>query len=375
MQNKTDFLVIGAGIAGVSVAAQLSERASVRILESESQPAYHATGRSAALYAPGYGNTTIRIITDASQDFFFNPEPGFAEHTLVKPRDRLYLAREEDMSALLEQSRDPDDDLTLLDGAEVCRRFPLFSRDYVAAALLGAGSADLDVDAILQGYLRRFKKFGGVLNTASAVTSLRKENGHWKVSTQTETYFADVVVNAGGAWADTVAEMSGAKALGLSPLRRTAVMIPAPAGQISEDFPMVLGPNESFYFKPDAGAILLSPADETLSVPCDAQPDELDIAIAVDAFETCTATRVAKVTHSWAGLRTFAPDRTPVVGFDANGERFFWLAGQGGYGVQTAPVMAILAASLLLEDSSLLNKIPGNADFEQVLECLSPLRF
>ena len=356
--QKTDFLVVGAGIAGASVAARLAEHASVRILETESQPGYHSTGRSAAFYAPDYGNATIRAMTMASRNFFIDPDPDFTETALFTLRDRLYIGADKDLDGLQKQHGNPDDDLQWLDGKEVCARYPILSCQYVAGALLGSGSGDLDVGAILQGFLRSFKNHDGLLETDVAVKQLEYRSGQWNAETTREQYSANVIVNAAGAWADQVTEMSGGVALGLSPFRRTALLIPEFPEHSMGGHPMVMGPNESFYFKPDAGAILVSPADETLSPACDAQPEEMDIALAVDVFERCTGLKVPRVTHSWAGLRTFAPDRTPVVGFDDRKRGFFILAGQGGYGVQTAPAMSAIAASILL----------GNTDFCDALD-------
>ena len=374
--QKTDFLVVGAGIAGVSVAARLAEHASVRILETESQPGYHATGRSAAFYAPDYGNATIRAMTAASRNFFFDPDPDFTETPLFTLRDRLYIGAERDIDALQEQQRIPDDQLHWMDGKEVCARYPILSNAYVAGGLLGSGSGDLDVDAILQGFMRSFKKHGGLLETDVSVTRLAYRSGQWNVETAREQYSADVIVNAAGAWADQVTKMSGGAVLGLSPFRRTAILISEFPNHSMDGHPMVMGPEESFYFKPDAGAILVSPADETLSLPCDAQPEELDIAFAVDAFERCTGLSVPRVTHSWAGLRTFAPDRTPVVGFDAREKGFFILAGQGGYGVQTAPAMSAIAASILLGNTDFFDALDfGDTELATLKNKMSPLRF
>ncbi len=375
--QKTDFLVIGAGIAGTSVAAQLSKFASVRLLEMESQPGYHATGRSAAFYATDYGNANVRAMTAASRSFFLNPDQEETEVRLFLPRDRLFVARESDLPGLKEQFNSSDRGALLwMDREDACARFPILSPDFVAGALLGSGSGDLDVDAILQLFLRRFKKQQGILETGALVNRLEFHAGAWRADTLHGQYSADVVVNAAGAWADSISALANAQVLGLSALRRTAILIPEPEGHPMHGHPMVIDANENFYFKPDAGSVLVSPADETLTVPCDAQADELDIAIAADAFEQCTGLKVPRVTHSWAGLRTFAPDRTPVAGFDDRDNGFFILAGQGGYGVQTAPAMSAIAASILLGNTDCVDSL----DFEEVgietlRKALSPLRF
>jgi len=374
--QKTDFLVVGAGIAGVSVAARLAEHASVRILEVEDQPGYHATGRSAAFYAPDYGNATIRAMTVASKEFFFNPDPHFTDTALFTFRDRLYIASEGGIDDMLDEHDLENDQLSWLDGKDLCAKYPILSTEFVAGGLLGSGSGDLDVDAILQGFLRSFKKQHGLLETGASVTRMEHHAGQWNVETARGQYSAKIVVNAAGAWADQITQMSGGPVLGLSPYRRTAILVPASPEHSMDRHPMVMGPNESFYFKPDAGAILVSPADETLSLPCDAQPEELDIATAVDAFERCTGLKVSRVTHSWAGLRTFAPDRTPVVGFDGRDKGFFILAGQGGYGVQTAPAMSAIAAGILLGSTNFFDALDfGGMDMPAFQKTMSPLRF
>jgi D-arginine dehydrogenase len=378
--QKTDFLVIGAGIAGVSVAARLSKSASVRLLDMESQPGYHATGRSAAVYAPDYGNSFVRAMTAASKDFFLNPDPQETEVELFSPRDRLFVGREAHLLKLKEELQEklsnPEDALLWMSTEEVCARFPILSPDYVAGALLGSGSGDLDVDAVLQLFLRRFKKQGGILENSAKVERLDFSSGEWRADTLGGQYSADVVVNAAGAWADTISEMAGAQVLGLSALRRTAILVPEPEGHSMANHPMVIDADENFYFKPDAGAVLISPADETLTVPCDAQAEELDIAIAVDEFEKCTAIKIARVTHSWAGLRTFAPDRTPVAGYGEGVDGFFILAGQGGYGVQTAPAMSAIAVSIMLGNTDAIDALNfGDMDMEILQQALSPQRF
>ena len=230
---------------------------------------------------------------------------------------------------------------------EVRERVPIMLPDYLEGGLLDKTGGDLDVDAILQGFLRRLRDRGGELYAHREVHGISRSNGLWKVRSGNETLTAPVIVNAAGAWVDEIAPLAGLEPLGLQPKRRTAMLIGAPQGRDFSDWPLMVNVEEEFYFKPDAGALLLSPADETPSPPCDAQPEELDVALAVDRFETATGLNVSRVTHRWAGLRTFAPDKTFVVGFDPRTEGFFWLAGQGGYGVQTAPGLAKLTASLI----------------------------
>ena len=347
--NTSDFLVVGAGMAGASAAACLAEHGRVVLLEREQQPGYHSTGRSAAVFSEIYGNAEIRALTRASRDFLFAPPIDFSPTPLVSPRQALYFARPDQVEQLLRFRTDPDVRAATapLTATEVLDRIPIFRPGYVAAGVIESGSADLDVHAIHQGFLRQIRQRKSIVHVDSEVSELSRRGGVWHAVTTTGTYSAPVLVNAAGAWGDAIARLAGLTAVGLQPKRRTAVLIPAPPGQSTGTWPAAVDISEQFYFKPDAGLLLLSPADEEPSDPCDAQPEELDIATAVDRFESATVHRVQRVQRSWAGLRVFAPDRTPVVGFDPDAEGFFWLVGQGGYGIQTAPALGQIASSLI----------------------------
>ena len=344
--ESADILVIGAGIAGCSAAAELAADAQVIVLEGESQPGYHATGRSAAYFDPSYGNEVVRGLTRSSEHFFRQPPTGFSEPALLRPRDCFYLAREEQL-AELRAMQDEDATLEWLSAEAVMQAQPLLSASYVAAALRDAHGGDLDVDAILQGYLRLLRARGGRLFNKQTVTGMRRVAGCWEVRTADSLYRADIVIDAAGAWADSIAEMAGLAGIGIGPRRRTALLIDMPAGYQGADWPMVVDVEENFYFKPDAGQLLLSPADETPSPPCDAQADEMDVAVAVDWFQRVTGQSIQRVNHRRAGLRSFAADKTFVIGFDPRAQGFFWLAGQGGYGVQSAPAVAQLTRALI----------------------------
>ena len=346
MPEHADIIVIGAGIAGSSIAAELAAAARVVLLERESQPGYHATGRSAAFFAPAYGNAVVRGLTAASEQFFCQPPPDFSEARLLRQRDCLFIARR-DQLAELHATAVENPALRELDAGAALQSVPVLSPDYVAAALLDDHGGDLDVDAILQGYLRCFRRRGGSLATGAEVTTVNFESGCWRAQTAQASYRAPVLVNAAGAWADSVAALAGLGELGICPMRRTALLIDVPDDLDGSDWPLVIDVDEQFYFKPDAGQLLISPADETPSPACDAQAEELDVAEAVDRFERATGARVRRVNHRWAGLRSFAPDRTFVVGFDPRASGFFWFAGQGGYGVQSAPALAHLAHTLI----------------------------
>jgi D-arginine dehydrogenase len=350
-------IVIGAGMAGVSAAAVLAERLSVVVIERESQPAYHSTGRSAALFSAIYGGEAVRALSRGSQAFLYEPPAGFAEAPLVRRRGSLYIARA-DQAAAFEAFASPPDvaaAVRRLEPSEALALCPILRPDQAAFAALEPDSADVDVHALHQGYLRRLRAGGGRLLTDHAVEALERTPAGWRVRTGGTSFAAPVVVNAAGAWADVVADLAGARPIGLQPMRRTALLVDPPEGVRVDDWPMVIDVEETFYFKPDAGLLLLSPADETPSPPCDAQPEALDVAVAIDRVQTATTLEVRRVRHRWAGLRSFVADRAPVAGWDPEAAGFFWLAGQGGYGIQTAPAMARTAAALLQNEA-----LPGD---------------
>jgi D-arginine dehydrogenase len=343
-----DFIVIGAGIAGASIAAHLAQRGRVLLLEGESQPGYHTTGRSAALFTTIYGNAPVRALSRASRDFLFQPPPGFSDVPLVHARPTLFFARPDQLDRLHDARNDADvrAGTRLLDAAETLDMLPVFRPGYVAGSMVDDASADIDVHALHQGYLRSARRLGAELITGRIVRALEREADGWRVHVADGEFRAPVVVNAAGAWGDEVARAAGVAPIGLRPLRRTAMVIDAPDGARPDDWPAAIAIDESFYFRPEAGRLLLSPADETPSEPCDAQPDEWDVAVAVDHFEKAVGSAVPRVLRRWAGLRVFTDDRTPAVGFDNAAPGFFWFVGQGGYGIQMADGLARAGAAL-----------------------------
>lgn len=332
------------------MAAEIAPSASVVLIEAESQPGYHSSGRSAALFAPGYGSSAMQALTALSRPFFDAPPEGFAEAPLLTPRGLMRTASEDQLAALEalpDHMRDPSR-LVWMTGAEAEARAPILRPGHVKRAFLDESASDIDVHALLQGFLRLAKAAGADVRLGAPVREIAQEGGGWRVLAGGESLRADVVVNAAGAWADEVARMAGVAPVGLQPKRRTAITVAAPAGLDVAALPMIVDAAESFYVKPDAGRLLASPADETPSAPCDAQPEELDVAICVDRLCTTCALEVRRIESKWAGLRTFAADHLPVVGFAADAPGFFWLAGQGGTGVQTSPGLSKLAATLVL---------------------------
>lgn len=338
-----DFAIIGAGMAGASLAAELAPHARVLLLEAEAAPGYHATGRSAAFWEETYGGPGVVPLTRASG-------PYLAEHGFLTIRGALYLGRAEDRAALAAHRQTfaaAGVEIVPCEGKALSAMVPQLRPEW-CLGLHQPACADIDVAGLHQHYLARARQHGAQLACRAEVTGLRRSGGVWQIATaRGENFAAAAIVNAAGAWADEVAVLAGASPIGLAPLRRTVVVLrvdpPAPA-----DLPLVLDINGGFYFKPDAGRLWLSPHDEIPSAPCDAAPEELDVALAIDRFEKVTQWRIAAVERRWAGLRSFAPDRLPAYGPDPEVPGFIWFAGQGGFGIQTAPAAARLTAQGLL---------------------------
>jgi D-arginine dehydrogenase len=345
-----DIVIIGAGIAGASIAAYLAGHSSVCLIEMEQQPGYHSTGRSAAVFAASYGNETIRALTRASRGFFSAPPAGFTTVDLLKPRTALFAACKGQTEALesFVAGADEADRLEARSLSEALALCPILRAEEFAGAVQLTGLADIEVNELHQCFLRMFKAHGGSTRVEAQVVGLERDAHGWLVRTAREVVRGGIVVNAAGAWAGEIAKLAGAQDIELQPLRRTACLIDPPVGARVESWPMLVNAAEDFYLKPDAGLLFLSPADETLTEPGDAQPDEMDIAIAVDRLERATTLEVRRIVQKWAGLRSFVADRSPVVGFDSRQPDFFWMAALGGYGIQTAPALGRTAASLIM---------------------------
>ncbi len=343
------YAIVGAGIAGASAAYNLAAAGPTLLIERESQPGYHSTGRSAALYTETYGNRVIRALTIASRPFFEAPPAGFTEHPLLTPRGTLVIARadqREKLAAALAESKAILPSVEGVDAARAAALCPALRPGYVASAFYEEDARDMDVHAIHQGFLRGFRAAGGRLVCDAEVTRLARNGAGWTIETRVGTFTAGVLINAAGAWADVIARMAGARPVGLVPKRRTACTIEPPAESGFRGWPAVIDVDEQFYWKPDAGQLILSPADETPVEPQDVQPEEMDIAICVDRVEQASTLAIRRVLRRWAGLRSFVKDKTPVAGFAPDAPGFFWLAGQGGYGIMTSPAMGRAAAAL-----------------------------
>jgi D-arginine dehydrogenase len=349
--QTADVLVVGAGIAGASAAYEFAPYARVVLLERESQPGYHTTGRSAAVFAPAYGNRVIRALTQASHRFYQRQMEGLAEHAVLAPRGALFIGRADQvptLDRLLAETAPQVRGLERLDRDQLLERLPALRRDYVAGGVYDPSAMDLDVASIHQAYLKGFRARGGQLITDAEVVRIATDFAPWRVETRAGPFEAAVLVDAAGAWADELAALAGVAPIGLVAKRRTAFLF-EPSAPVEHAWPVVIDADEQFYFKPESGLLLGSPADATPMPPCDIQADELDIALGVDRIERAARFRVLRVPRRWAGLRTFAADQTPVVGMEETVPGFFWLAGQGGYGIQTAPALARAAASLLVD--------------------------
>jgi D-arginine dehydrogenase len=347
-----DVCVIGGGMAGASIAYYLAPHARALLLEREPHVGYHSTGRSAALYSPQYGSLAIRRLTVAAGPFLRNPPPGFTSTALLTPRGFLTIGTQAESAALesLESlARATSSPIERLSEAEVRALVPVIRAGAIDWGALDPDAMDMDVDALLQGFLRGARAHGAQVATGEEVMSLDRDESGWHVCTSTLKIRAQIVVNASGAWADPIAALAGISPLKLIPYRRTAFNFDAPQHANTTAWPMVIDAGERFYFKADAGRLLGSLAEEEPSLPCDAQPDDLDVAVAVDRIEQVIDFPIRRVVRAWTGLRTFAPDRDPVSGFEPAVPGFYWHAAIGGYGIQTAAALGEFAAARILD--------------------------
>ncbi len=347
---SAEVIIIGAGIAGASLAAELAPHARVLVVEAESQPGYHTTGRSAAFWAETYGGEAIQPLTSASGAWLRRPPQGFAAEGYLSDRGALMIADaagQPALDALLAEFTSTGVRLEPLDRPAIERLLPGVLPGY-DRGLSEPNCSDIDVAALHADYLKAARRGGAQILLDQRIEAISPAAGGWQLSSRSEQFTAEIVVNAAGAWADVLAAMAGARPLGITPYRRTVSQL-AVEPAVPAAMPLVIDANGLFYFKPATGGRLwLSPHDETVSPPCDAAPEELDIATAIFRMEQAVDWTVQRVEHSWAGLRSFAPDRAPLYGFDAGRPGFFWFAGQGGFGIQTAPAAAMIGAALLL---------------------------
>lgn len=349
-----DFVIIGGGIAGASAAYELADHGTVLLLEAEDVAGYHSTGRSAALFTRNFGGPVVRQVNAASEAFFKSPPTGFCDSPLLTPRGSLTVASSEHEDVLddLLALSEPGEEITPMDPKEACALVPYLRPERVTRAVFEANVTDIDVATLHLGFLKGAKARGAVIMTKQPVTALVHQLGAWRVTTARDSFAGATIINAAGAWADKIGALAGARGIGLVPKRRTGIIFNAPDAVPCAGMPAVDFAGFDAYIKPDAGRLMASPGDATPMDPHDAWADDMDIAVLVDWIERETRIKIAKIQRSWAGLRSFVADETPVVGFDAEMPGFFWLAGQGGYGIMMAPALAVVTAELCTNKTS-----------------------
>jgi D-arginine dehydrogenase len=344
-----DFLIIGGGIAAASIGYWLAPHGRVTLLERESQPGYHSTGRSAALFLASYGTPQVRALTLASRAFLDRPPEDFADVPILSPRGALFVATPEQAQLL-------DDHVALLRAMSPQSRrlsreqtlaiVPVLRGELLLGGAYEPDASDIDVHALHQGYLKGVRSHGGRLGCDAEVSAIERSGGQWRVQAGGREHRARVLINAAGAWCDHIAQLAGVRPIGLVPKRRSAFIFAPPQGMDVSRWPSVVGADESWYFKPDAGMLLGSPANADPVPPQDVQPEELDIALGIERIQTHTTLQIRRPTRTWAGLRSFVADGDLVGGFDVDAPGFFWAAAQGGYGIQTSAAMGMACAAL-----------------------------
>lgn len=341
--KRVNVLIVGGGIAGASLGAEIAASRSVLLVEAESHCGFHSTGRSAAFWLESYGGPVVAQLSAASRAFLDRPPPELSDHGFLRTRGDLHLTRDElpELPSAVETR--------VVERAELERLVPGIRPEW-RRALFEPGCADIDVAGLHSAYLRQLRRRGGEVRTDSPLVSAQRASHGWRATLRDGSEIdAGVIVNAAGAWADAVATACGVQPLHIRPKRRTMVQLRVGRSGL-RDLPLVDDSAGSFYFKGEGDrTIWLSPHDEIDSDPCDAAPEEIDVATAIERFESVVDWPIEAVERKWAGLRSFAPDRIPVYGFDPDAPGFFWCAGQGGFGIQTAPAAAKLAAGLLLD--------------------------
>ena len=375
--QSADFLIIGGGIAGISAGARLAAHGKVIVLEAEDAIGYHSSGRSAAFYHFGLGNPLVRGLTAWSRPFFETPPEGFSEVPLSHPVPALFIATEAmrgDLNALHDAMALYTDTVERTDVAAIKALCPLLQfegEDPIVAGVIDHGGRGLDADALLQGFARIVRAKGAVV-TGQRIAGIARQGAHWTVETEKgKRYSAPVLINAAGSWADQVADLAGVRPIGLQPKRRTIIVFDPPEDVDARGWPFVKTATDAFYMVPQGGRLISSPTDEVDSAPCDAQPEDYDLALAAWQVEQFTTIAVPRLAGKWAGLRSFAPDRMPVAGFAPDAAGFFWLAGQGGFGLQTAPALAAVAEALVTGG----NWPVGLAELGVTADMVCPARF
>ena len=348
-ENKIfDVIIIGSGIAGISLASKLSSDLSVCVIEKEKLLSYHSTGRSFAFYVESYGNETIRKLTKASKNYFLQNN-NINSRKLLNKRGALYVANHNQINSRNNLYNELDSPLIkILDKKQTLEKLPCLKEDYVNSSLYDLEASDIDVDLLYNTYLKKFKNTKGVVLTDIQILEFKRNKKNWEIKTNNNTFHCKIIVNAAGAWADEIAKKINTKIINLIPKRRTVFCFKPSNFDINKNWPLCVDVDENFYFKVENDLILSSPADETPTIAQDCIPEELDIAIGIDRINKATNFKFKSIVNQWAGLRNFVTDKTPVIGFDRNIENFYWLSGQGGYGIQTSPALSDIAANEIL---------------------------
>ena len=354
-KKKFDIIVLGSGIAGISIASELSEYLNVCVLEKERLISYHSTGRSLAFYLESYGNEVIRQLTSASKDFFYNRIDTTSKNTLIKKRGVIHIANKFQtikLKNLYETLTKNNENFKILNKLQTMELLPCLNDEYVDSSIYDSEASDIDVNAVYNIYLKNLTKNNGKVITDIKITEFLHQDHGWKILTNQDEFQTKIIVNAAGAWCDQIATNVGAKNINIVPKKRTIFCFKPTNIKLNNEWPLGVDVEENFYFKIENDTVIASPADETPTVPHDAQAEDIDIALGIERIKNSTLFEFNSIFNKWAGLRSFVEDKTPVIGFDNKFNNFFWFAGQGGYGIQTAPALSKIASNLILKKSN-----------------------
>ena len=354
-KKKFDIIVLGSGIAGISIASELSEYLNVCVLEKERLISYHSTGRSLAFYLESYGNEVIRQLTSASKDFFYNRIDTTSKNILIKKRGVIHIANKFQtikLKNLYETLTKNNENFKILNKLQTMELLPCLNDEYVDSSIYDSEASDIDVNAVYNIYLKKLTKNNGKVITDIKITEFLHQDHGWKILTNQDEFQTKIIVNAAGAWCDRIATNVGAKNINIVPKKRTIFCFKPTNIKLNNEWPLGVDVEENFYFKIENDTVIASPADETPTVPHDAQAEDIDIALGIERIKNSTLFEFNSIFNKWAGLRSFVEDKTPVIGFDNKFNNFFWFAGQGGYGIQTAPALSKIASNLILKKSN-----------------------
>ena len=354
-KKKFDIIVLGSGIAGISIASELSEYLNVCVLEKERLVSYHSTGRSLAFYLESYGNEVIRQLTSASKDFFYNRIDTTSKNILIKKRGVIHIANKFQtikLKNLYKTLTKNNENFKILNKLQTMELLPCLNDEYVDSSIYDSEASDIDVNAVYNIYLKKLTKNNGKVITDIKITEFLHQDHGWKILTNQDEFQTKIIVNAAGAWCDRIATNVGAKNINIVPKKRTIFCFKPTNIKLNNEWPLGVDVEENFYFKIENDTVIASPADETPTVPHDAQAEDIDIALGIERIKNSTLFEFNSIFNKWAGLRSFVEDKTPVIGFDNKFNNFFWFAGQGGYGIQTAPALSKIASNLILKKNN-----------------------